>query len=167
MSWLNALNDIVERYSGQGAGTAAAPEDPHRDYQQVTRSAPPEVVAGGLSQAFRSDQTPAFPEMVSNLFQNSDSNQRAGLLNRLLGSVGPGALAGLIPGLTGGRHELTPQQVSQLSPQQVQEIAAHAEKQNPSIVDQVSGFYAQHPQVVKALGGLAVTIALQHMMRRR
>ena len=40
-------------------------------------------------------------------------------------------------------------------------------KQNPSIVDQVSSFYSQHPQVVKALGGLALTIALQHMMRNR
>ena len=45
--------------------------------------------------------------------------------------------------------------------------AEHAEKQNPSVVDQVSSFYAQHPQVVKALGGLALTIALQHMLQRR
>jgi len=35
------------------------------------------------------------------------------------------------------------------------------------VVDQVSSFYSQHPQVVKALGGLALTIALQHMMRGR
>jgi hypothetical protein len=69
-------------------------------------------------------------------------------------------------GLLGGRSEVTPQQANQISPAQVQEIASHAEKQNPSVVDQVSSFYSQHPQVVKALGGLALTIALQHMMRR-
>jgi hypothetical protein len=34
-------------------------------------------------------------------------------------------------------------------------------------VDQVSNFFAEHPQVMKAVGGLALTIALQHMMRRR
>ena len=62
---------------------------------------------------------------------------------------------------------MTPQQANQVSPDQVQVIASHAEKQNPSVVDQVSSFYSQHPQVVKALGGLALTIALQHMMRRR
>ena len=170
MSWLDALSGIAQRYSGQGAGTSSAPDDPHRDYDEVARHAPPEEVAGGLSQAFRSDRTPAFPEMVSNLFRSSDPNQRAGLLNRLLAGIGPGALAGLpggLAGLLGGRGEVTPQQANQISPDQVQVIASHAEKQNPSVVDQVSSFYSQHPQVVKALGGLALTIALQHMMRRR
>jgi hypothetical protein len=164
MSWLNALNDIVQRYSGQAGGASAAPQDPDQDYDQVVQSAPGEVVAGGLSEAFRSDQTPSFPEMVSNLFSHSDSNQRAGLLNRLLGSLGPGALAAL-PGLGGGN--VTPEEAGRLSPQQVQQAAARAETQDPSIVDKVSGFYAQHPEVVKALGGLALTIAMQHMMRRR
>ena len=135
----------------------------------MARHAPPDEVAGGLSQAFRSDRTPSFPEMVSNLFRNSDPNQRAGLLNRLLAGIGPGALAGLpggLAGLLGGQGEVTPQQANQISPDQVQVIASHAEKQNPSVVDQVSSFYSQHPQVVQALGGLALTIALQHMMRR-
>jgi len=169
MSWLNSLSDMVERYSGQGGGTASAPQDPHQDYEQVTRAAPSNVVAGGLSEAFRSDRTPPFPEMISNLFRQSDPNQRAGLLNHLLGAGGSGGLASLpgLAGLFGGRNQVTPDQASQVSPEQVQQIAAHAQKQDPSIVDQVSSFYAQHPQVVKALGGLALTIALQHMMRNR
>lgn len=162
MGWIDSLNEIVQRYSGQGGGTAPAPEDPHRDYQQVVETAPPNVVANGLSQAFRSDQTPSFPEMLSNLFSHSDPDQRAGVLNRILGSLPPGTLAGL-PGLS---RQVTPQEASQVTPEQVQEIATHAQRQNPSIVDDVSGFYAQHPQVVKALGGLAITIAMQHMMRR-
>jgi hypothetical protein len=170
-NWINNLANMVQRYSGEGSGAASAPENPHEDYQQVVQNAPPDVVAGGLSHAFRSDQTPAFPEMTSNLYTHSDPNQRAGLLNRLIGALGPGALNG-IPGLSGlsgllSGGQVTPQQASQVRPEQVQEIAAHAEQRNPSVVDQVSGFYAQHPQVVKALGGLALTVALQHMMRRR
>jgi hypothetical protein len=169
MNWLNALSDLAQRYSGQGGGASAASAQPDEDYRQVSEHAPPEVVAEGLSQAFRSDRTPAFPEMVSNLFSRSDPNQRAGLLNRLLGAVGPGALAGLPGGLAGllGSGEVRPEQAAQISPRDVQEIASHAEKQNPSVVDQVSSFYSQHPQVVQALGGLALTIAMQHMMRRR
>ena len=172
MNWLNAINDLVQRYSGQGGGTASAPQNPHQDYQQVAQAAPQNVVADGLSQAFRSDRTPPFPEMISNLFRQSDPNQRAGLLNHLLGAVGSGGLASLpglagLSGLLGGSRQVTPEQANQVSPDQVQQIAAHAEKQNPSIVDQVSGFYAQHPQAVKALGGLALTIALQHMLRKR
>ena len=168
MDWMNAVRDVVERYSGQGAGTAAAPADPHQDFQQVAEAAPPEVVAGGLSQAFRSDQTPAFPEMVANLFSHSNPDQRAGLLNQLLGSLGPGVLAALpgsLSSLAGGG--VTPEQANHIPPEQVQQMAAHAERQNPTVVDQVSSFYAQHPQVVKAVGGLALSIALQHMLRGR
>lgn len=170
MSWLNAIADLAQRYSGQGGGTSAAPEAPNEDYAQVVRHAPQEEVANGLSQAFRSDRTPAFPEMVSNLFSKSDPNQRAGLLNRLLSGIGPGAIAGLpggLGGLLGGSGEVAPEQANRLSPGDVQEIASQAEKHNPSVVDQVSSFYSQHPQVVQALGGLALTIAMQHMMRKR
>ena len=158
MAWTDALQEILQRYSGAGAGTAAAPADPHGDYQQVARAAPADVVAGGLSQAFRSDQTPPFPQMLANLFGQSDPNQRAGVLNRLRSALEPGAASG---------GAVTPQQASQVSPQEVQEMAAQAERRNPSIIDEVSGFYAQHPQAVKAVGGLALTIALQHILKRR
>jgi hypothetical protein len=171
MDWKNAVEHIIQRYSGQGAGAASAPADPHQDFQQVAQAAPADVVAGGISQAFRSDQTPPFPEMLSNLFTHSDPNQRAGLLSKLLNSVGPGALTA-VTGLAGlssllGGGGITPEQAGQVSPDQVQQLAAHAERQNPSIVDEISGFYSQHPQLMKAAGAMALTIAVQHMLRRR
>ncbi len=171
MDWTNAINDVLQRYSGQGAGTAAAPQNAHDDFQKVAQAAPQNVVANGISQAFRSDQTPPFPEMLSAVFNHSDPNQRAGLLNRLLGSVGPGAISSL-PNLGGlssllGGGNVTPEQASRVSTAQVQQLAAHAERQNPSVVDQVSGFVAQHPDVMKAVGGLALSIAIQHMVRHR
>lgn len=171
MDWANALGDVLHRYSGQGSGTAAAPEDPHQDFQKVAQAAPQSVVANGISQAFRSDQTRSFPEMLAALFTHSDPNQRAGLLNRLLGTVGPGGISSL-PNLGGlsslvGRGNVTPQEAAQVSPAQIQQLAAHAERQNPSVVDEVSGFFAQHPDVMKAVGGLALTIALQHMLKHR
>ena len=172
MGWLNTINDVLQHYSGQRDGTASASsEDAHEDFQQVARAAPQDVLADGISQMFRSDQTPSFPDMISNLFNQSDPNQRAGLLTHLLASVAPGALAG-IPGLSGlagslAGGQITPQQANQISPEQVQQIAVHAEKQDPSIIDRVSSFYAQHPGVMKAVGGLALTIALQHINRRR
>src|SRR5215467_5606827 len=116
MDWMNAVEDIFQRYSGQGGGTAAAPATPHEDFQQVTQAAPANVVAGGISQAFRSDQTPPFPEMLANLFSHSDPNQRAGVLNRLSASLRPeawaslsglGSLASLLRG-----SNVTPEQAS-------------------------------------------------------
>ncbi|MBV9084269.1 MAG: hypothetical protein JOZ62_16450 [Acidobacteriaceae bacterium] len=168
MDWRDALSDMFQRYTG--AATAAAPQDPHTDFQQVAQAAPQQDIATGISQAFRSDQTPAFPQMLASLFERSDPQQRAGLLNRLMGSLGPGGISAL-PGLAGlsgllSGGSITPQQATQISPTQVQQIAAHAERQNPSIVDEVSSFYAQHPQVMQAVGGLALTIALQHILKR-
>ena len=169
MNWINEVEEIAQRYSGQTGGTAAAPDNVHGDFQKVAQSAPQDLVAGGISQAFRSDQTPPFPEMVSHIFEHSDPNHRAGLLNRLLSSLGPGAS---VPGLSSlggllGSGSATAEQASQISPSQVQQIAAHAEQRSPSIVDEVSSFCAQHPQVMKAAGGLAATVALQHILKRR
>jgi hypothetical protein len=172
MDWSNALSGILQRYSGAGGGTAAAPEDAHHDFQQVAQSAPKEVVAEGIEHAIRSDQTPAFPEMVSNVFTQSDPNRRAGLLNELLGSLGPGGLSGIpglsaLQGLLRGGNQITPQQASQVPAPEVQEVAAHAMRYNPSAVSQVSGFFAEHPEVWKAAGGLALAMAIQHIARRR
>ena len=49
----------------------------------------------------------------------------------------------------------------------VQEIAAHAEKVDPSIVDKASAFYAQHTTLIKSLGGAALSIALAKVAERQ
>ncbi len=172
MDWANALSGILQRYSGAGGGTAAAPQNAHDDFTQVAQSAPRDVVAGGIEDAIRSDQTPPFPEMVSNLFSHADPNRRAGLLNQLLGALGPAGLAGIpglsaLPGLLRGGNQVSPQQANQVPPAEVQEVAAHAMRYNPSVVSQVSGFFAEHPDLLKAAGGLALAIAIQHIARRR
>jgi hypothetical protein len=123
-----------------------------------------------LAQAFRSDQTPPFPQMLSTLFANSNGQQRAGILNQLLGSVGQGAgAAGLLGGLSHllqGGSQISPEQAQQVSPEAVQQLAQHAEKNNSSIVDQASSFYAQHPTLVKALGAGSLALIMSHMSQR-
>ena len=164
MDWMNAINDIIQKYSGAAGGTAAAPANPHEDFQRVAEAAPKDVLASGIAEAFRSEQTPAFPQMLANMFGQSNPNQQAGVLNHLLSALGPAA-ASIIPGLSG--PNVTPQQASQVTPEQVQQMAEQAQNKRPSVVDQVSSFYAQHPGVVKAAGGMALSIMLQHMVRRR
>jgi hypothetical protein len=171
MAWMDAINDIINRYSGAAGGTATASADAHEDFLNVAKTAPSQVTTDALAHAFRSDQTPSFPEMVSNLYQGSNPEQRAGLLNELIGSVGPAVLAG-IPGLgalassIGAGQPVTPQQAAQISGEQVQRAAETAQRTNPSIVDRVSSFYAAHPNVVKALGTVAITMMLKHISRR-
>jgi hypothetical protein len=62
--------------------------------------------------------------------------------------------------------QITPQQASEISPQQVQDLANHAEQHSPGIFDKLGEFYAQHPQLVKTLGSAALTIALAKMANR-
>jgi hypothetical protein len=131
--------------------------------------ASPQSLAGGLAQAFRSDQTPPFPQMLSSLFANSDGQQRAGLLNQLLASAGPGVLASALPSLAGilkGGTQVTPEQAQRIPSESIQNLAEHAEKSNPSIIDQVSGFYSEHPKVVQALGAGALAMIMSHISKR-
>jgi hypothetical protein len=109
--------------------------------------------------------------MIGSLFSNSDGQHRAGILNQLLSAVGPGmlssgALAGL-GGLLRGGNSITPEEATRVPPQAVQQLAEHAEKQNPSIVDQASQFYAQHPTLVKTIGAGALALVMSHLSRRQ
>ena len=66
-----------------------------------------------------------------------------------------------------GLANVTPAQAQQLWPQQVQQLAALVEKSNPSIIDAMSKFYAQHPEVVKTLGAGALSIALANIAEKQ
>jgi hypothetical protein len=170
MAWTDEISDIVSRYTGGAGGAASAPANPHEDYRAIAQSATAQQMTDALSHAFRSDRTPSFPEMVSALFRESNPEQRAGLLSHLLSAIGPGALANMpgLSGLTGGgESEVTPRQASRISEDQVQQAAAQAQRENPSIIDRVSSFYAQHPDAVKGIGAAAITIAIQSIVRRR
>jgi hypothetical protein len=80
----------------------------------------------------------------------------------VLSSLGGGALGNLLGGNQQQPH-VTPEQAAQVSPEQVQEIAAKAEQHNPGIVDRMGDFYSQHPDLVKAIGGAALAVALGHI----
>ena len=174
------LDSLLQQYAGANPANPADPAQAENDFDQVAQSAPQAELAQGVSEALRSDQTPPFSQMVGQLFNQGDSGQRAGMLNQLLGGIGPGMLSSLAGGVLGSRFgghgnassavpQVTPDQASTMSPEQVQQIAEKAEQHNPGIVDRMGEFYAQHPQLVKGLGGAALAIALGHMaqgMRR-
>jgi hypothetical protein len=67
----------------------------------------------------------------------------------------------------GGKTQLTPEQAQQIPPEAIQQLANHAQSANPSIVDTVSNFYAQHTTLVKTLGGAALTVALAKVAERQ
>jgi hypothetical protein len=182
MDLMKELSGLLQQY--QGAEPGQAPGTVDDDFDQVAQAAPQPALADGLSEAFRSDKTPAFGQMTANLFNNSNPQQQAGLLNTILkyagpailgrvmsggaGSTGGGGLSDLINIFKGGgQQEVTPEQASQISPEAVQQVAEQAEQHDPSIVNRISDFYAQHPTLVKSLGAAALTIALSKIANRQ
>jgi hypothetical protein len=162
------IGNILQQYLGGGIA-AQNNSSIHDDFDQIAQSAPRAQVAQGVSEALRSDQTPPFPQMVGQMFGNSNPNQRAGMHNQLLASVGPGLLSAVAGGALGNifggananaRPQITPEQAAQVSPQQVEELAARAEQENPGVVDRLGDFYAEHPTLIKAVGGAALAIVL-------
>jgi hypothetical protein len=162
------LGNLLNQYLG--GGTNANPAQAENDFDHVAQNSPFAALAQGVTQALRSDQTPPFSQMVGQMFSNGNPEQRAGMLNQLLSNISPGVLSsvagGLFGNLAGGdQAKVSPEQAAQLSPQQVQELAAKAEQQNPGIVERMGDFYAQHPTLIKTIGGAALAVALGAMAK--
>src|SRR5438270_7709859 len=164
MNWMETLGPLLQQYTRSNPSQPAPNVEEHFD--QVAQAAPTSTVAEGLAAAFRSGQTPPFAQMASQLFGKLGGNQRAGVLNELLASAGPGGLSAL-GSLFGGQSQVTPDQAEKVPPQVVQQMAEHAEKNDPSIVDRLSQIYAEHPTAIKTLGGAALTIALAKVAERQ
>jgi len=185
MDWMKEIGGVLDRYA---EGGASRPPDTavHEDFDRFAQAAPPDAVADGLSAAFRSDQTPPFHQMASQLFGRASATQRANILNVLLTTVGPlvvqqilarrqrgtaasgqGGVLGQILRGGSGAPQVTPEVADQLDPQDVEDIAKEAEKKDPSVIDKISQVYAQQPQLVKMLGGAALAIVLGRMAQKR
>ena len=164
---------LLQQYLGGSQNAGARPGQLEEDFHQVAQNAPTATVGGGLADAFRSDQTPPFSQMIGQLFGNGNSQQKAGMLNEMLGSLPPGILASLgggLGGLLGARGgsapAITPEQADQIDPQQVEQIAQQAQQQDPSIMDRMGNFYAAHPTLVRTIGSAALAIAMSKIAER-
>jgi hypothetical protein len=147
----------------------------HSAYDQVATSVPQSSLADGLTHAFNSEQTPPFGQMLSNIFAQSSPEQRAGILNKISTSLGPGGLASVL-GSAGGLGGLssilsggtvTPAQAQQIPPSDVAVLADHAARKDPSVVSVASSFYAQHPTLVKAIGAGALALLMSRISQAR
>jgi hypothetical protein len=169
--WLNQLGGILQQYANSGQATHST----ESDFEHAATVAPKDAMAGGLAEAFRSNQTPPFPSMLGQMFGNSSGSQRANILNMLIATAGPALLSsvmqrgggmGNLGGLLQG-GQVTPQVAEQIPPQAVEELAREAEQRDPTVVDRVSDFYAEHPTLVKTLGAAALAIAMSGMTKQK
>ena len=96
------------------------------------------------------------------------SQQRAGLLNQIFGGLGPGLSVrrpearSAICSVDSVPDAGDAGSGSSVSPSKFKTTPTA----NPSIIEKVSDFYAQHPTLVRTLGSVALSIALSNMARR-
>jgi hypothetical protein len=174
MDWLNQLGGLLQRYNDPSQ--EREPQEAERDFDQVATQAPRDMLSQGLSAAFRSDNTAPFPQLVGQLFRNSDGPMRSNLLNSMVGILGPEVLSRVL-GRTGGRdlpsesgvynRELTPEDAERVPPEAVEELADQAQQKDPGVIDRISDFYAEHPTLVKSLGAGVLGIAMSHLSKQK
>src|SRR3954454_11709898 len=163
MSILDQFSGLVNQYSSDNPPADQASEH----FQQVATQVPSNELGGMLTNIFRSPETGSFGDNVSQMYGQSNPQQQAGILNKLLHAAGgSGMLSHLGLNLPGAGATVTPEQARQVSPTAVKEIADQAERHNPTIVDQAGEFYAQHPQLVQALGTGVAIWAMQRFLKR-
>jgi hypothetical protein len=164
MGLLDDVKGVLAQYAS-GGGSAA---NVATHFDQVAQTGGSDVLAQGVSEIMRSDQTPDFGNLVGQLFANGTADQKAGMLNALIAAVPTdqrAKLSALIPGLA-GVTQVTGAQANAIPPTAVSTAAAAVEE-HPNVIDQMSQFYAQHPALVKTLGTAALMVAMRGMSRRR
>lgn len=148
MGLLDMAGGLLRQYLNASPGQPSAAAEQHFD--TVAQQASPDLLSKGLAAVFQSDRTPAFGQLAAQMFAQATPEQKQVLLAQLQSLLGPaaGALAG---GAQGAQ------------PAAIQSALEQAQASNPSIVEKVSAVYAQHPTLIKTLGGAALTIALAKM----
>jgi len=169
MDWMSEISEVLKQYRGGSAQNP--PRSAPEDFQKVAEKAPPEVLSSGIAQAFRSQDTPPFGQMVSELFAQSNPAQRAGILNHLISAAGPAVLSSGLLGSLGGAKPgatptVTPERAQEIHPDTVRQIAQQAQAKDPTIIDRAGAFYAQHPKLVQGLGAMALAVVMSHVSQR-
>ena len=160
--------DILKQYATPGA---TATGDVFGHFDSVASQATPKDLGGGVAAALRSNATPSLGETIGNLFGQSNPQQKAGVLNEIMQSMGGPALGaggGILARILGtgaqaSSSSITPAQAAQISASDVSTIATNAQQHDDSLVDRLGAFYAQHPTLVKSLGIAALGAVMTHM----
>lgn len=162
MGVLDNLKGVLAQYAS-GGGAAA---DAAGHFDQVAQAADPGALARGIAAALHANPG-GVGAAVSQLFDNATPDQKAAMLNTLLGAAPANLraqLQGLVPGI--GAGAVSGAQAGAVPANVIGSLAATLHQQGSGIVDTMSTFYAQHPTLVKTLGSAAMIVALRKIAER-
>lgn len=115
------------------------------------------------------------PAIVASAFGKLDPKRRAGLLGRLLGSVGPlalaviggGVFAKFLPNARMPAIQVSFEDAALATSSQVYELARYVEQSNPNLIEALMTSLLQDGMVLAALGASIAAIAIKQISGRR
>jgi len=121
-----------------------------------------------------SEQLESVPTIIASAFGKLNLERRARLLGRLLGSVGPLALAVVGGGafakyLANARWSEVPisfDDAARATSNQVYDLVRYAEQSNPHLVDRLLSALSQDAMTMTALGASIAAITIKHLSGR-
>lgn len=172
MSLLDQLSGVL----GNLTGGNLSEQETHAHYDQVANTVPRDQLGRAIGPALSQLGTQDVQQQVTNSAAQMSSQQRGGIVQQLLGSLGgsgTGSLGGSGLGGLGamlgqlGINQGVANDPQSASPEEVGVLAAHAKENNPSVFHEAMSVYAAHPTLVKALGTLAIAQIANHLTTNR
>lgn len=172
MSRENDVSATLQQYAAE-TGVRSV-QKVEADFVEVAQKLHLEELMTGLVEAIHSEHTPSFEEVVGESFARGDEEQKADMLKRLLAAAGPEAMQPLVEeGLLQADARLPPieaisaEQASRVTPELMQRIAYEAARHDPGIIERMTSFYAENPDLGKTLGGATLSVALGRLAQIR
>jgi hypothetical protein len=158
---IGQLGGILGKYATFDLGDVSASLDV--DFEQALALAPRTALEVSLAVTFRSARAP-FAQTLARLYERADRSVRAALLNTLLTAVPDlETMYSIVVVNKAGR--ITPKATDLIPGGRVLEIASSAESMNPSVIDQVSAYYARKPAVLLELDSQSRGTILRSLAR--
>ena len=108
----------------------------------------------------QSTQANQVSAVVKQLYENSNDDQKQAMLRHVHEILGPQAadIAGKTLGITPSSesNELTPDQLSTLTPEQVQTFISLTHQHAPELTEHLSNFYSEHTDLLNTVGAAAL-----------
>ena len=137
--------------------------------------AAPDAGKGALPQTLAAKEKPSFPAVVANMFGKFDIALRARLLGRLLGSVGPLALAVVGGGVFAKyvRYARWPEipvsleDAARATSSQVYDLVRYVEQSNPNLVEGLLAALSRNGITATVAGASIAAIAIKRLPERK
>jgi hypothetical protein len=158
---MSLFDDVKNLLASSTLGASPA-GDASTHFEQLAQSIDSGTLAQGIAASMRSDETPPFAHLVSQLFASASGDQKSTIVKTLLSSLTQDQRAHLemlVPGMGTDAAALTPEAV--------QTLARGVEQHDAGIVEKMSAVYAAHPTLIKTLGAAALTIAMRHIAQQQ